>query len=641
MTDISHAQQEEATNSPAENHDNPNQEAPEEATNSPADIHDSPNADVPKADEINLQLIPQSMQARYRFIRELGAGAQGKVYLAERLSDGKPAAVKILRIDSVQTWKEYTLFHREAEVLASLDMPGIVKFYEACDCLDDAPPCSCIVQEYVSGQTLKTILNSGQRLSLSQVYDIAIELIDILEKLHKHDPPIIHRDIKPSNIILRPKDAGTHRVCLIDFGAVANPQIQSGGSTITGTFGYMSPEQNIGRPTPQSDIYALGAVIAYLLSGVDPAEMQTHDLRLIIDPYVENHPTALVQTLRRMLEPNLQDRLADYDELRKRFNDFKAGHYVLEHETHQPFSSSELTHRLYNVNHLCQPQNIDIWQNLPDIPQNRPPFPVQVFTEPKFFHYLTYANTPKINSFLDIILITVGLATISVLLLFVNYYLSHHGLHPDDIIFFISTCLIFTVCLVWCLIRWNGAEIRFWGKGGFHLARWDRPAIFYGSHKRVRKCTAHEQIYRTGFKTIAIITKIEYSQVSRLYISNRKELESGHKNHQIMFNQSRVEAPPTYKIFYKFNPPDDDTAKDIVHYFCIHQEPEALFKVGDPLPILYTGIKHADAPLHVTLSMPYPFPLDDLEESDDYIGRALTIPALDQGDIHELLFKQE
>ena len=71
-----------------------------------------------------------------------------------------------------------------------------------------------------------------------------------------------------------------------------------GGSTIAGTFGYMSPEQTIGRPTPQSDTYALAALFTYIISGVDPAEMKTQDLRLIIDPYVENHPVALVQTLR-------------------------------------------------------------------------------------------------------------------------------------------------------------------------------------------------------------------------------------------------------------------------------------------------------------------------------------------------------
>jgi hypothetical protein len=60
----------------------------------------------------------------------------------------------------------------------------------------------------------------------------------------------------------------------------------------------MSPEQTIGRPTPQSDTYALAALFTYIISGVDPAEMKTQDLRLIIDPYVENPPVALVQTLR-------------------------------------------------------------------------------------------------------------------------------------------------------------------------------------------------------------------------------------------------------------------------------------------------------------------------------------------------------
>ena len=309
---------------------------------------------------------PPELSDKYTILCELGSGAQGKVFLATRHADGQEVAIKQLRIDSIKNWKEYTLFHREADVLATLDIPGVVKFYEARDCLDAKPPCSYIVQEYIEGPTLKEILKSGYRFTLNRVFDIVLQLIDILEKLHAHEPPIIHRDIKPSNIILQQDSfSDDFQVYLIDFGAVANPQIQSGGSTIAGTYGYMSPEQNLGRPTPQSDTYALAALTAYMLSGVEPAAMKTQDLRLIIDPYVENHPTALVQTLRRMLEPNIQDRLADLSELRQRFTKFKAGIYTLPNEHYTPYSPDEFRKRMLNVKALCQPQNLELWLNLP------------------------------------------------------------------------------------------------------------------------------------------------------------------------------------------------------------------------------------------------------------------------------------
>ena len=67
-----------------------------------------------------------------------------------------------------------------------------------------------------------------------------------------------------------------------------------------------------------------------------------------------------------------------------------------------------------------------------------------------------------------------------------------------------------------------------------------------------------------------------------------------------------------------------DDIDDLVHYVDIHRDPTGLFNVGDPLPILYSGLKEPGKPMHVTQSMPYPFPLDDLEDPTDYIGRSMT-----------------
>ena len=541
--------------------------------------------------------LPHALADRYELIRALGSGAQGKVYQVKRRSDGALAAIKLLNIDSVKSWKEYTLFHREAEVLASLDIPGIAKFYEACDCLDNDPPYSCIIQEYIDGATLKHALQSGYRFSLDQIYDIALQLIDILEKLHTHNPPVIHRDIKPSNIILQP-NGNYFKTFLIDFGAVANPQIQSGGSTIAGTFGYMSPEQNIGRPTPQSDTYALTALLAYMLSGVDPAEMKVQNLRLIIDPYVEHHPPALVQTLRRMLEPDLDTRLADLSELRTRFQDFQAGKYMLSNEAPLQLSPKEFKDRLLSVQSLGESQNLEIWQCLPDNCQNRPKFPFEINTNPRFAHHSVedFESLPSLPSIASILLL--------ILIFCIPMLLSN-----DSYLFLILAGILFV-----CIFQFVLVPI-YWPKiiKSFKNPTLNCPPIMKASVVPTNHCALHEILYQSGRKTIATITNIAYIPLANT--SERIKDNRTIENH-------RIETPPTFRIWYKFNPPDDDNPNDIIHCITIHRDPQEFLRIGDSLPILYLVVDPPERNKHdhkTVTSMPYPFPLDDIETADDYI----------------------
>jgi serine/threonine protein kinase len=98
--------------------------------------------------------------------------------------------------------------------------------------------------------------------------DLALALLEVLEYLHERRPPVFHRDIKPSNIVLRPSGAA-----LVDFGGVGQggPAVQ-GGSTVSGTFGYMAPEQLLGQVSPASDLYFLGATLLHVLTGREPTE---------------------------------------------------------------------------------------------------------------------------------------------------------------------------------------------------------------------------------------------------------------------------------------------------------------------------------------------------------------------------------
>ncbi len=312
---------------------------------------------------------PPSLADDYRFIKKIGHGSQGRIYLAKRLSDDQNVVIKQLNIDSIKTWKEYTLFKREGDVLATLHIDGVAKFYEYRECLEDMPPCAYIVQEYIQGETIQTMLNRSQRFEIHEVYDIVLQILNILELLQSHDPPIIHRDIKPSNIILSPK-VGGYKAHLIDFGAVANPQLQGGGSTVAGTYGYMAPEQLMGTPVPASDIYSLGALIVYLLSGVSPADMQTKDFRLMFEPELQSLNPSVVQILRQMLEPDTKKRLSDITKLKDAFYHFSIGQFDL----NAPKSSGLIdahdneiyTNKLCAVSSYGDAGNIELWSELPD-----------------------------------------------------------------------------------------------------------------------------------------------------------------------------------------------------------------------------------------------------------------------------------
>src|SRR5262249_46234471 len=96
------------------------------------------------------------------------------------------------------------------------------------------------------------------------------ELAEILSYLHSQTPPIIHRDIKPQNL-MRHTDG---RLLLIDFGAVCRAAHQTdGGQTLIGSPGYAPPEQIMGRPMPQSDLYASAATAVRMMTGTHPSQL--------------------------------------------------------------------------------------------------------------------------------------------------------------------------------------------------------------------------------------------------------------------------------------------------------------------------------------------------------------------------------
>jgi serine/threonine protein kinase/S1-C subfamily serine protease len=208
------------------------------------------------------------LQGRYRIVRQLGKGGMGAVYEAvdERLS-----RTVALKETLVETDELRRAFEREARLLANLRHPVLPKVI---DHFTESEG-QFLVMEFIPGSDLGDLLSRRQRpFSPSEVLRWADDLLDALDYLHTHEPPVIHRDIKPSNLKLTAQG----KIVLLDFGLAKGAAGQmtrtsSGMSVIGYTLNYASLEQIQGeRTSPRSDLYSLAATLYQLLTGRVPED---------------------------------------------------------------------------------------------------------------------------------------------------------------------------------------------------------------------------------------------------------------------------------------------------------------------------------------------------------------------------------
>lgn len=258
------------------------------------------------------------LQGRYRIKGPLGVGGMSMVYLGQdmRFKDVMRAcAIKEMyqsAPDSQTRLLNLKNFEREAGLLATLQHPAIPRVYD----FFEENGRVYLVMELVAGKDLETMLEeAGKPLDETQVCRWAIQICDVLDYLHHHQPhPIIFRDMKPSNIMI----TDDNRVVLIDFGIARNLSRTDRKGTMIGTEGYSPPEQYRGVVEPQSDLYALGATLHHLLSGNDP-RMETpftfHERPLRqVNPAVSPEMEAVVM---RALEYELAARWSSAAEMRQ------------------------------------------------------------------------------------------------------------------------------------------------------------------------------------------------------------------------------------------------------------------------------------------------------------------------------------
>jgi serine/threonine protein kinase len=253
----------------------------------------------------------QVLDERYQLQEKLGQDASRQTWSAIALASHpqERVVVKLLALNPEMQWDESKLFEREAQVLQYLDHRRIPK-YRNYFVLDHQPGSRFswfgLVQSYIPGASLQKLLDEGKRFSEEQVEKIAVEVLTILVYLHELNPPVIHRDIKPSNLIWGEDE----RVYLVDFGAVQNQAVLEGATfTVVGTYGYVPMEQFGGRAVPASDLYALGATLIHLLTGVAPADLPQRDARIQFADRV-GLDLGFVNWIGKLTEPSLAERFS-------------------------------------------------------------------------------------------------------------------------------------------------------------------------------------------------------------------------------------------------------------------------------------------------------------------------------------------
>lgn len=194
-------------------------------------------------------------ESRLSFYRELTVLDEKKnIVLVQYIRNSELCVKKTLDIYSHDVYKQ----------LASVRIEGVPAVK---DCVADDGKL-IVVEEYVQGRSLKQVLDEQGLLNAEQAYEIAVQLVDILVRLHQLEPAIVHRDIKPSNIIIEKNG----HVNLIDFNAARHVNADKNEDTrMLGTVYFAAPEQfGFGQSDERTDIYGLGATINYIMTGDKP-----------------------------------------------------------------------------------------------------------------------------------------------------------------------------------------------------------------------------------------------------------------------------------------------------------------------------------------------------------------------------------
>jgi serine/threonine-protein kinase len=263
----------------------------------------------------------------YRILAELGEGGMGEVFKGADPSTDQPVAVKLLHPRKGQEQTFAKAFENEARALARIHHKNIVKIFR----FGMHGDVHYIAMEFVEGTSVKKMIEEHRKLPLEQAKEILRQSLVGLNHIHRAG--IVHNDVKPSNILV--DKAGN--VKLVDFGIVqlGETHAMERRSFAAGTVEYLSPEVIQGSPpSQQSDLYALGVTLYFMLCGKRPfkGESAQETLRMHVEetaPHPAKHrdiPEPVVAILARLLAKDQAQRYGSAIEVLDDLDAMDLGH---------------------------------------------------------------------------------------------------------------------------------------------------------------------------------------------------------------------------------------------------------------------------------------------------------------------------
>ncbi len=260
--------------------------------NTRAENHDDPHL---RAEHSTTESLPQV--AGLKIVRELGRGGMGVVYEARDIQLNQRVALKILHPETLKDEQSRLRFLREMETLASLEHSNIVRIYRGHE-PEDQPYC---VMELLAGGPLSA-RTKQTALRTSEAVNLVCSLANAVHYAHQHT--VLHRDLKPDNVVF--DGAGTPK--LTDFGLAKRLDDDAAltrDGAILGTPAYMAPEQTRVQTTPlttSTDVYGLGAILYYTLTGTPPFQGEVWDVIEQVRHKKPIPPRRLAPAIPRVLE---------------------------------------------------------------------------------------------------------------------------------------------------------------------------------------------------------------------------------------------------------------------------------------------------------------------------------------------------
>lgn len=205
----------------------------------------------------NIEL--EYLSEQFHKLTRLGESLKKETWLVQEEETGK-----------LYVWKEVPCEQREIyEKIKRMNHPNLAKI----KAILNGENCVIVLEEYISGETVKNRLQEEKKFSVAEAYTIITTLLQALKLLHEQK--IIHRDIQPGNLLI----STDHVIKLLDFGIARIPKENQGHDTqILGTAGYAAPEQfGFTQSDERTDLYAVGVLFYQMLTGRMPIGNQCEE----------------------------------------------------------------------------------------------------------------------------------------------------------------------------------------------------------------------------------------------------------------------------------------------------------------------------------------------------------------------------